>query len=407
MKNRLQSLHYQLKASRKQRSNMGFKNRDCLSQTIVNLFESERFYAEIICQMRRFLGNRVPTAGVCIRDQIELHINPEWFESKSMPERVAILKHECEHILRDHIGRAKELAPEIYDNKKKKDEDNILNDMKHKTLNVAMDCAINGMLPNLPPEGVFPKTFDLKSGETMEWYLNALKDNDKAKDLMKFDGHELWAESEGEKEIIKEKIRQMVNKAAKNARSAGKMTADNELLVSELNKNVVNWRQQLKRFAARTIETNIDTSKKKRNRRYGIEQPGIIKTETLHIGVAMDTSGSVSDESIKQFMSEIGNIAKYAKVTVIEADTEIKNTYIYDPKKKYKVGGRGGTAYKPAFDYFNDKKNAVDAMIYFGDMDCFDNETLVKPKYPVLWAIVGSQEPPAKFGHQIRVEVKE
>ena len=386
---------------------MEFKNKDVVSQAIVNLFESERFYAELICQMRRFVSDKIPTAGVCVKDQIELHINPEFFESLTLQERVSVLRHECEHILRDHIGRAKELAPDIYDNKKKDLEDNIINNMKHKTLNISMDCAINGNMTNLPEGGVFPKQFDLENGQTMEWYLAQLKDNEKAKQLMKFDDHELWGESDGDKEILREKVRQAVNKAAKSTRAAGKMTANNELLVSELNKAGVNWRQQLKRFAARTIETALDTSKKKRNRRYGILFPGTIKTESLHIGVAIDTSGSVSDESLKQFMSEIGNIAKYAKVTVIEADTEIKNSYIYDPKKKYRVSGRGGTAYKPAFDFFNDKNNEVDAMIYFGDMDCYDTEALIKPKYPVLWAIVGGQNPPANFGAQIRIEVKD
>jgi len=386
---------------------MELKNKDAISQAIINLFNSERFYAELICQMRRVVSSHIPRAGVCIRDQIELHINPEFFENLPIKKRVAVLKHECEHILRDHIGRAKELAPEIYDGKNKALEDNILSSMKHKTLNVSMDLAINGIMQDLPEDGVFPKQFDLESGQTMEWYLAKLKDDPKAKELMEFDGHELWSESEGDKEIIKEKIRQAANKAARIARSAGKMTADQELLVSELNKATVNWRQQLKRFAARTIETAIDTSKKKRNRRYGIMFPGTVKTETLHIGVAIDTSGSVSDESLKQFMSEIGNIAKYAKVTVIEADTEIKNSYIYDPKKKYKVAGRGGTAYKPAFDFFNDKKNTVDSVIYFGDGDCYDTERLVKPKYPVLWALVGNQPPPTTFGNVIRIEVKE
>lgn len=387
---------------------MELKNKDTISQAIVNLFESERFYAELVCQMRRFITDKIPTAGVCIRDQVELHINPEFFESLTLDERVATLKHECEHILRGHISRAKELAPEVYTQKKDdKIEDAILNSMKHKTLNVSMDCAINGIMKNLPKQGVFPEQFNLKNGETMEWYLEQLKDNEKAKELMQFDDHALWSESDEDKEILKEKIRQAVNKAAKATRAAGRMTADQELLVAELNKNVVNWRQQLKRFAARTIDTRLDSSKKKRNRRYGVIVPGTVKTESLHIGVAIDTSGSVSDESLKQFMSEIGNIAKYAKVTVVEADAEIKNSYEYNPKKKYKISGRGGTAYKPAFDFFNDKANAVDAMIYFGDMYCFDTEKLIKPKYPVLWAIVGTQNPPADFGAQIHIEVKE
>lgn len=386
-------------------------NNDVVSQAIVKLFLEERFYAEIISQMKRILSDKVPVAGVCVKDRIELHLNPETFGVLLLDERVAILKHECEHILRDHIARSKIVAPEVYAhsaNKNMSDNvaDNLINSAKHQCINIAADCAINGTLKGLPKGACYPKTFDLINGQTMEWYLAQLKYNEKAKDFMEVDGHELWAESEGDKEMLREKIRQAVNEAAKNTRQAGRMTAEHELLVSSLNIDTsVNWRDQLKRFVAKTIETTVESSKKKRNRRYGIMYPGYIKTEELHIGVAIDTSGSTV-WALNQFMAEIGNIAKYARVSVIEIDTEVKAAYEYNPKKDYKLKGGGGTAYKPAFDHFNDKKNEVDALIYFGDGDCYDGETLVKPKYPLLWALVGEHAPPAEFGSVIRVKVK-
>ena len=182
------------------------------------------------------------------------------------------------------------------------------------------------------------------------------------------------------------------------------MSAEDELLVDKLNYTPRNWRQDLRRFAARHLETKIESSKKKRNRRYGITVPGSVKEETLTIGVAIDTSGSVSDDALSQFMAEIHNISKYAVITVVEADSEIKNAYTYDPKKVYSVKGRGGTAYQPAFDYFN-KDNEIDGLIYFGDMDCFDQEEIKKPTYPVMWAIVGNQEPPVDWGARVKVEV--
>ena len=377
-------------------------NTDAVSQAIVALFEKERFYAEIVAQMRRIASTKVPTAGVCIKDGIELHINVEWFSKRTLEERVAVLKHECEHLLRDHILRGKELAPNVY-GKAKDEVDGLYNQMKHRLLNIAADMAINGGLSGLPEGAVYAKDFDLPSNESFEWYMEALKDNEKAKEFMEFDDHSLWDDSEGGEEIVKEKIRKAINDAAAKARAVGKMTGEEELLVSKLNPPKISWKSQLRRFVARSMEVKVTTSKKKRNRRYGILQPGHVKEEVLHIGVAMDTSGSVSDEAIQQFMAEIHNIAKFAIVTVVEADSSIKNAYPYDPKKKYSVKGRGGTAYKPVFDYYNEL-GGIDGLIYFGDMDCFDTEELVEPKYPVLWAIVGRQDPPASFGSQIRIE---
>jgi len=391
-------------------------NNDAISQAIVKLFETEMFYAEIITQMRRIINNKLPAiAGVCIKNTIELHINLLGFDIETkegkkhiqgfgelpIHERVATLRHECEHILRDHIPRMKELAPEVFENNQDL-IDNIISSQKFKCLNIAADCAINGHIKDIPEWGIFPKKLNLPDGQTMEWYLEQLKTNKKMKDFTHFDEHSLWKESEGQdKETLREKIKQVINKAAKNTKAAGKLTSEQELLVSDLNKHTVNWKEQLKRFVAKTVESHIETSRKKRNRRYGLAYPGYVKVEELHIGVAADSSGSVSDEAYKQFMSEIENIAKYAKVTFVEADCEVKNAEKWKRGKPKIRKGYGGTAYQPAFDYFNKIKD-IDAVIYFGDMDSSD--TPVKPKYSVLWAVVGTQKPPADFGSRIEIK---
>lgn len=375
---------------------------DTLSQAIVRLYEEERFYAELVLQMDRIITEHIPTAGVCVKGSIQLHVNPVFFSSLTTDEQVAILKHECKHILNDHIQRAKDLDPTIYE--KSKDElDNMINGAKHQLINIAADCSINEGIPHVPKYAMMPQMFKLKSGQTMEWYVENLKKNKDMKNITEFDGHSLWAESEGGKEELKEKIKKAVNEAAQKTRAAGKMTANDELLIDKINYKPRDWKSDLKRFAARAIETALESSKKKRNRRYGVMYPGVVKEEVLHIGVALDTSGSVSDEALCQFMAEVGNISKYATVTVVEADVEVKNAYVFDSKKKYTVAGGGGTAYQPSFDYFS-KNTTVDGVIYFGDMDCFD-EKLIKPKYPVLWAIVGPQKPPADWGSSTKIEV--
>lgn len=377
--------------------------RDVLSKAIVRLLDSERFYAELVMGMQRVFNKEVPVAGVCIKSNIELHINPETFPRLEPLAQIAVLKHECEHLLRDHISRSRALSPETYKDKKSLAE-GIVAGMQHQAINIAADLAINGHILNLPDGAAYPNLFDLQDGETMEWYLSQLKQNDKAKSFMNFDDHALWGESEGSAEMLAEKVKSAVNKAAEKAKAAGNLSSELELLIAQLNPPSVSWRAQLRRFVARTIDLRIESSKKKRNRRYGIMYPGEVKTETLYIGVAMDTSGSVSDEALQQFMSEINAISKYATIKVVEADAEIKNSYIFDPKKKYAVKGRGGTAYRPVFDYFNAEKQKIDGLIYFGDMDCFDTERLEKPAYPVLWAIVGNQKPPATFGESIKVK---
>lgn len=374
-----------------------------VEQTIVALFHTERLYAELVAEMdRTFRADFGSVAGVSIGDRIKLIIDPVEFVKLSLAERVDVLKHECEHILRDHIPRMKEYAPEVYE---KTDElaKSLLNNAKHRILNIAADLPINGGLKNLPEWGCFPKNFDLPPGETFEWYMEQLKDNDKVKG-QKVDGHSMWGESEGSLEAIRAKIKQAINAAGKRTKAAGKLTGDQQLMIDKLNASQVTWRTQLRRFMARSGVTNVAVSRTKRHRRYGITQPGQVKTPSLHLAVAVDTSGSVSDEALVQFVSELKLMSKYARLTVVNADTEIKGIQEYDSRKTYTVEGRGGTAYKPVFDFFNNYHDPVDGLIYFGDGDCYDTDELQKPKYPVIWALVGDQNPPARFGSVIRIK---
>lgn len=372
-----------------------------LIQAIVSLFQNERFYGEVIMGMSRVSAPKLGTIGVCIKDRVELHVDYEYFNTKTLAEQVALLKHEAGHILNDHIPRFKTIDPTILDKMKELPEAIIRNE-KFKSMNIAADLALNCNIRDLPEGGCFPRNFDLEDGYTMEWYLEKLKNNEKMKQMMNFDPHLIWSKSDGGKEEIKAKINQLVNKAAASARAAGCMSSNDELLVDRLNHKAKDWRALVKRFAANLIETKIESSRKKRNRRYGIRLPGYTKTQEMHLGVAIDTSGSVPDTALNQFMSEIACIAKYAKVTVVEADSEVKNTYEFDPKKKYKISGRGGTAYQPAFNFFSEDKT-IDGVIYFGDMDTSDKVS--KPKYPVLWAVYGNQAPPADWGWRTKIEI--
>ena len=305
-----------------------------LCEAIVALFREERFYAELITQMDRVESYSTDTLGVCIKGPVQLVYNPDFFKSKSLNEQVALLKHECQHILNDHIGRSKELAPEVYDKKDKDVIDRVISTQKHKAINIACDCAINVGIPNIPKDSLFPSTFGLPDNHTMEWYLHNLKDNEKMKGVNEYDDHSIWSESEGSKEEMREKLKAAINKACTNARAAGSMSAEHELLVERFNFKPRDWRTDLRRFVANSMEIKLESSRKKRNRRYGITYPGFIKEEQLHIGVAIDTSGSVSDEALGQFMAEVGNISKYAKITIVQADSEVKSACTYDPKKK-------------------------------------------------------------------------
>lgn len=378
-------------------------------KAIVSLLENEPYYGHLILASRQILSNKVPTAGVNITDKVNLYINPDWFGTLNLEEQVAILKHECGHLIGAHHLRYEELKESKYKNR--------------QNFNIATDLAINEYIPTLPKEIKLPNGDvgkpclvenarqqypDMQHRMHAEYYYDFLVDKTEQEggegsmdigDLV--DDHDVWNEGNGSSTMSKEILKNTLKDAADSTkRQAGVVPSEVLVQIDKLSKSVVNWKQQLRQFVAQTLETKLESTRKKRNRRYGIMYPGHKIEESLNLALAVDTSGSVSDEALQQFLAEINNIHKQGvNITIIECDSVVHNVYEYDPKKFKSFTGRGGTAYQPAFDKAKELK--VDGVIFFGDGDCFDEPT--KPKYPVLWALVGQSPAPAKFGRVIRI----
>jgi predicted metal-dependent peptidase len=101
------------------------------------------------------------------------------------------------------------------------------------------------------------------------------------------------------------------------------------------------------------------------------------------------------------FWTEMEAIHKCGvKITVIEADCDVKNVYEFDSKKQPDFKGRGGTAYNGPIKHAKSLK--VDGILYFGDGDCADRPE--DPKIPFLWALVRNSPAPADFGKVIRIQ---
>lgn len=393
-----------------------------LQQAITALLFSEPFYGHLISRMRISKSTQVPSAGVYITDKINLVYNEEWLEKLDLVDVVNVLKHECGHILQEHIPRSKQIgatSPEM-----------------HKRFNISTDATIN--IQNLVPTvekigGVTVKSLNemlkgmldkanekdkgnrkfspLLTGQMAEYYYNRINEfADENSDVLPKDGsgmgetiddHSTWEKSEGNVEMQKEVTKQAVNDSVKASGGIGNIPGDIAALVNEMNKSQVNWKQQLRQFFVNTLKSSRIATRKRRNRRYGILQPGHKKKPELHLGLCVDTSGSVSDAELAMFWAEMEAIyACGVKITVIEADCVVQNVYEFDPKKTPEFKGRGGTSYGPAI-----KKAVeldVDAVLYCGDFDTADKPE--NPGKPFLWVGVRNSPPPANFGRVIYLE---
>jgi predicted metal-dependent peptidase len=435
------------------------KANDLLESTIMELVFSQPFYANLIQNMRREFTVDIPTLGVNVTEQVNLYVNPYFFCSLGISERIDILKHECHHVINNHFVRFRDLEPKIFDDEDKKPFLKKIEDLQNSSiLNKSADAAINEYLPNLPkkvklfdrdgniitePSIVLENTGkeiqnnnnvkpveaslifvddlkkqypDMQNKQTMEYYYEFFK---KQKDELNLDivaqyslldDHNIWHEGQLTEDEITNKVKEIVNKAVEqtDGKKMGDLSDEILIAIEALNHIPKDWRQDIQRFSARCAEILIESTRKRRNRRFGIQYPGFKIYPRLSLIIGIDTSSSVSENELSQFHAEIVRLYNMGiDLTIIECDTKVGQVYKFNPKKSFKVSGRGGTKFKPIFEYIEKERLETDGLIYFTDGECY-NETLRKPKYPVLWALT----PPFRldksinFGAKTNIEIK-
>ena len=367
-----------------------------LSKISKELMLKEPYYGFFLIMLNKMWRKDLPTAGVSKNGiNYQLAINEEFWTSLSEKHQMGLLKHELLHIAFGHL-----VSFGSFRNK--------------KLANVAMDMEINQYIdPDYLPDGGIDinnyedLNLDRKAG--CRYYydkLQQLKD-EKDKDgtcgnkemdklLDNIDNgdvpdHSTWEEfdnlSEAEKKLIEKQIQKVLSDAKEQTiKKRGNVPGEIEgvIIIEEIVKPKFDWRGYIRRFTG--ISTKVFTKKirRKENRRF-CENPGLKIKMRQHMLLAIDTSGSVSDTELQEFMGEIHHIYKTGvDITIIQCDTSINSIEEYKGKNELNVKGRGGTEFDPVLDYYNANQKKYTSLVYFTDGECY---TSVLPKGNVLWVL--------------------
>jgi len=368
-----------------------------LSKTGKELMLKEPYYGFFLIMLNKVWdGKRVPTAGVSKNGiNYQLAINPEFWESLSEDHRLGLLKHELLHIAFGHLTTFFKFTDK-------------------KLANVAMDMEINQYIDKqyLPEGGIDIDNYadlqlDRKAGA--RYYYDKLKQLQDEKDKNGTSGdsnmdkllediengnvpdHSTWEEfenlTEAEQKLIEKQLQKVLSDAKEQTiKKRGTVPGEIEgvIIVEEIVPPKFDWRGFIRRFAG--VSTKVFTKKirRKENRRFS-DNPGLKVKMRQHMLLAIDTSGSVSDDELREFMSEIYHIYKCGvDITVIQCDTRIRSIEPYKGKFEMAVQGRGGTEFDPVLEYFNENLKKYTSLVYFTDGECW---TRVKPRGNVLWVL--------------------
>ena len=340
----------------------------------------------LMCSCNFIWDDTVKTAAT---DGENIWWNPKWFKEIPPETRKTVLAHELWHIAKLHMLR--------FGTKNK------------KVWGEACDYSINNALvaDGYTFEGVKPLIdpmfIDWAEEDIYDYLMQQMppssphcNDDDEADDLI-----------EPSKEIKSNIVNNVVQAShqAKIAKSAGNLAGQVETVLGKYLKPIVPWQSLLYHFF--TDLGNFDYSWARPNRRYqDMYLPSVKQDESvlLSLNYYFDVSGSVSDEDIKRFNSEVAYIKEAfcpKKLTVVQFDTCIRKIDVFtedDPYDKLKVIGRGGTSLIPVHEHI--QETLPNAAIIFSDLYCPPMEAV---PVPVVWVVIGNRNAKVNFGKVIHI----
>lgn len=134
-----------------------------------------------------------------------------------------------------------------------------------------------------------------------------------------------------------------------------------------------NYKALFQQFRSTVVSSDYDKTRMKPSRRFGYEAMGSKRKNTTSLLVAVDTSGSISDDELELALGFIQGFFKYAvnKLDIVQFDTQIypDSLITIDKRpKQWKVHGRGGTDFDPVFDFVQNKsKSHYDGVLIVTD----------------------------------------
>ena len=384
----------------------------------------------------------MPTAAT---DGKRLFYNPVWFAALRPPERCFVLAHEIYHVIWQHCQRAKiyfrdkhvEGTPYDHDLMNRA-EDYVINaDLIHLKVGLCnpewlYDPAISGTdniievykklwqrsaaapppgQPRQPGQGGTGNTPGVTFGRGSQPDKTARANGGGFDDVLP-----PHVGPTGESDEISEvAFKEAVARAAQAAKAVGKMPGSLQRLVDALLEPQVNWKDHVRMLITGQIgkfRENWATP----NRRY-IVMPQIVycpanavtgRTSSRYGSTAQALSGT---RSTTRFFSEVGGIIQDVRPkrllvgwcdAIVQRTEWVASLDEVHGLMREPVPGRGGTSFKPPFEWMAENDVVPETCVYLTDGYPFGGWPS-KPAYPVVWTM--STDVIAPWGETVQIKV--
>jgi len=391
-----------------------------LQKAKISLMRNEKFalFAGVLMVGRTFVKDDIPTACTNGRDEM---YGREFVKKLRDNELAFVVLHEAMHKAYRHLTTWKKL-----------------HDENHMLANAACDYVINLELRDLDPEGRFISMPVFREGENRGKVMGLIDEkyrglnSKQVFDLLKeeyggdgdgvgdgFDEHD-WDGAQNLSEEEKEKLARGIDQAMRQGlmaqqKIAGQGTGGMSRDLAELMQPKIDWREVLREFVKTTCRARDASSWRRVNRRFlsgDTYMPSLIGERVGHLVVAVDTSGSVGVNELKDFLSEVKGIAEEVnpeKVDLLYWDSSIAgheeytDTNVANIITSTKPRGGGGTSPSCITKYLEEKHIEPECCIVLTDGHVGNDWGGNWPS-PVLWVIVGGNDVMAAKGKTVHVK---
>jgi predicted metal-dependent peptidase len=208
-----------------------------------------------------------------------------------------------------------------------------------------------------------------------------------------------------EQETLSVQWQQRMAGAAQQAMQHGKLGGELARMIDHLLQPQLPWRMLLARYM--TAIARDDYSYMRPSRREGDFILPSLRSQQLDLVVAVDTSGSIKDSEMEEFIDEIDALKGQvrARITLLPCDAKLCEgaPWVFEAWESFKrpaeVKGGGGTSFVPVFDWVERAGVRPDLLVYFSDAQ--GTFPANEPPYPVIWLVKGKSKVP--WGQRIQL----
>jgi predicted metal-dependent peptidase len=340
--------------------------------------------------------------GTAYTDGLKIIICYDWFSklgrdvANGGKNQMFVLLHELMHIILGHTTRSKEyirryrkvLPPEVVNAVADAKVNQYLNDFKTT-------------IPIITPEWL-EKAFDVKNvkEKSFEEILEEISRKAKTvkvevpmldvfgeggeeregegRDRRPVNEGDMEDEGAGSEDEMERRRREKIAETLVTAKMAGMLPAGLERLVNDLLKSEVDWRRLLLLTLTKGIGTKVKRTWSRPSRKLPFVYPGKETLKLSKVVVLVDTSGSIGEQELRRFASEVYGILKEsAEVVVIPWDAQAYDPIVLRSQRdigKLKAGlkGGGGTCILPALKVVDKRFSSADMIVILSDWEIYD-----------------------------------